>query len=74
MKKSFQYMGDNYTFQKRMDPNYLIRAVDYILLYMVNSMAFLFGALTFQCRVSLTDLFVTFHQSFASLLAWILLR
>ena len=63
MKKSFEYVGDNSTFQKRITTILFVQWIAFS--YMVNSMAFLFRAPTFQCRVPLTDFFVACHQSLA---------
>lgn len=55
MKKSFDYVGDNSTFQKRITTILVIQWI--VFSYMVNSMAYLFRSPTFLCRLPLTEIF-----------------
>ena len=63
MKKSFEYVGDNSTFQKRITTILFVQWIAFS--YLVNSMAFLFRAPTFRCRIPLTDFYVPCHQTIA---------
>lgn len=63
MKKSFEYVGDNSTFQKRITTIMVVQWIAFS--YMVNSMAFLFRAPTFRCRIPLTDFYMPCHQNVA---------
>lgn len=57
MKKSFEYVGDNSTFQKRITTILVIQWI--VFSYMVNSMAYLFRSPTFLCRLPFTDIYYT---------------
>ncbi len=61
MKKSFEYVGDNSTFQKRITSILVVQWIAFS--YMVNSMAFLFRSPTFLCRIPLTDLWFPCHAA-----------
>ena len=63
MKKSFEYVGDNSTFQKRITTILFVQWIAFS--YLVNSMAFLFRAPTFRCRIPLTDSYMPCHQNIA---------
>lgn len=57
MKKSFEYVGDNSTFQKRITWILVLQWIGFS--YMVNSMAVLFRTPSFKCRIPLTSFWLT---------------
>lgn len=57
MKKSFEYVGDNSTFQKRITSILVVQWIAFS--YMVNSMAVLFRSPNFLCKVPLTDKWIS---------------
>lgn len=61
MRRSFEYVGDNSKFQKRITSILVVQWIAFS--YMVNSMAFLFRSPTFACRIPLTDLWVPCHST-----------
>lgn len=61
MKKSFEYVGDNSTFQKRITWIFVLQWIGFS--YMVNSMAVLFRSPSFKCRIPLTDLWFPCYAS-----------
>jgi hypothetical protein len=61
MNKSFEYVGDNSKFQKRITTILVIQWIAFS--YMVNSMAFLFRSPTFLCRIPLADLWIPCYAS-----------
>lgn len=71
MKKSFDYVGDNSTFQQRITWIFVIQWVCRQLMqisfsFMVNSMAYFFRTPNFVCKlVPLTDIFIPCTQAIA---------
>ena len=70
MKRSFQYVGDNSTFQKRITLILAIQWVPFFTIkiafsFMVNSIAFFFKTPVFLCKVPLTDIFIACTQIIA---------